>query len=128
IQAGAVAPHVELWSVDDLVADLGHSDRLHVDLPDGLPAVRVDAVQVQRVVANLVDNALKYSRGSVEVQARRDDGWVLLEVLDRGGGATAAGMGVGLAIARGFARANGCEVTLEARPGGGMRAALAVPA
>ncbi|MGH3049609.1 MAG: hypothetical protein ACRDLK_05580, partial [Gaiellaceae bacterium] len=71
---------------------------------------------------------LKYSSGEVDVQARRDDGRVLLEVLDRGGaGATTAGMGLGLAIARGFATANGCEVTVEPRLGGGTRAVLAVP-
>jgi two-component system sensor histidine kinase KdpD len=128
IQAGAVAPHVELWSVDDLVSDLGWSERVRLDLPEDLPPVHVDAVQVQRVVANLVDNALKYSSGAVEVQARRDDGRVLLEVLDGGGGSTtAAGMGLGLAIARGFAAANGCEVTVEPRLGGGTRAVLAVP-
>jgi two-component system sensor histidine kinase KdpD len=128
IQAGAVAPHVALWSVDDLVSDLGWSERVRLDLPEDLPPVHVDAVQVQRVVANLVDNALKYSSGAVEVQARRDDGRVLLEVLDGGGGSTtAAGMGLGLAIAGGFAAANGCEVTVEPRLGGGTRAVLAVP-
>src|SRR4051794_20363651 len=67
IQAGAVAPHAELWSVDELLADIDRSDRLHVALPDDLPPVRVDAVQLQRVLANLVDNALKYSSGDVEV-------------------------------------------------------------
>lgn len=127
IQAGAVAPRLELWSVDDLVSDFGHFERVRVELPEDLPPVRVDAVQLQRVVANLVDNALRYSSGDVEVQARRGDGRVLLEVLDRGGGTTVAGMGLGLVIARGFATANGCEVTLEPRPGGGTRAALAVP-
>jgi two-component system, OmpR family, sensor histidine kinase KdpD len=128
IQAGAVAPRLELWSVDDLVSDLARSERVRVDLPEDLPPVCVDAVQLQRAVANLVDNALKYSAGKVEVQARRDDGRVLLEVLDRGGGATPAGMGLGLAIARGFATANGCEVTVEPRVGGGTRAVLSVPA
>lgn len=128
IQAGAVATRLELWSVDDLVSDLGEAERVHLDLPEGLPPVRVDAVQMQRVVANLIDNALKYSTAEVEVQARRDDGRVLLEVLDRGGATrTAAGMGLGLVIARGFAAANGCEVTLEPRAGGGTRAVLAVP-
>jgi two-component system sensor histidine kinase KdpD len=129
IQAGAVSPRLELWSVDDLVSDVAHVERLRLDLPPDLPPVRVDAVQMQRVVANLIDNALKYSTAEVEVQARRDDGHVLLEVLDRGSGGrtTPAGLGLGLAIARGFATANGCEVTLEPRVGGGTRAVLAVP-
>jgi two-component system sensor histidine kinase KdpD len=128
IQAGAVAPHPELWSVDDLIADIGRSDRLRVELPDHLPPVRVDAVQLQRVLANLVDNALKYSSGDVEVQARAEHGAVLVEVLDRGGAAKAPGVGLGLAIARGFAAINGSDVTLEPREGGGTRAVLRVPA
>jgi two-component system sensor histidine kinase KdpD len=128
IQAGAVAPHLELWSVDDLVADVTRSDRLRIELPEQLPPVRVDAVQLQRVVANLVDNALKYSSGDVEVRAHEEPGAVLVEVLDRGGAEATPGMGLGLAIARGFAAANGSDVTLEPRSGGGTRAVLRVPA
>lgn len=128
IQAGAVAPHPELWAVDDLIADIGRSDRLRIDLPDHLPPVRVDAVQLQRVLANLVDNALKYSSGDVEVQARAEPGAVLVEVLDRGGAVASPGVGLGLAIARGFAAVNGSDVTLEPREGGGTRAVLRVPA
>lgn len=128
IQAGAVAPHLELWSVDDLVADIGRSERLRVELPEHLPPVRVDAVQLQRVVANLVDNALMYSTGDVEVQAHAVPGAVLVEVLDRGGAMMPSGAGLGLAIARGFAAVNGSDVTLESRDGGGTRAVLRVPA
>ena len=128
IQAGAVAPRLELWSVDDLVADVGRSERLHIALPEHLPPVRVDAVQLQRVLANLVDNALKYSTGDVEVQAHAEDGSVLVEVLDRGGAEKTPGVGLGLAIARGFAAVNGSDVTLEPREGGGTRAVLRVPA
>jgi len=128
IQAGAVVPHLELWSVDDLIADIGRSERLRIDLPDDLPPVRVDAVQLQRVVANLVDNALRYSTGDVEVRVRAEDGAVLVEVLDRGGAGATPGVGLGLAIARGFAAANGSDVALEPRAGGGTRAVLRVPA
>lgn len=128
IQAGAVAPRLELWSVDDLIADVGGSTRLRIELPDNLPPVRVDAVQLQRVLANLVDNALKYSTGDVEVQAHAEPGAVCVEVLDRGGAEKTAGAGLGLAIARGFAAVNGSDVTLEPREGGGTRAVLRVPA
>ena len=128
IQVGAVRPRTELWSVDDLVSDVDDA-RVRIDVPENLPSVRVDAVQLQRVVGNLVDNALKYSSGVVDVRARAENGQVVLEVLDQGGAAGAAsGAGIGLAIARGFAAVNGCEVTLEPRAEGGMRAALTVPA
>jgi two-component system, OmpR family, sensor histidine kinase KdpD len=127
IQAGAARPHVELWSVDDLLADVTRSDRLRIDVPDDLPPVRADAVQLQRALANLVDNALRYSSGPVEVQARADDIHVVIEVLDHGGAASPPGAGVGLSIARGFAAVNGGTVTLEPRAGGGTRAVLTVP-
>jgi two-component system sensor histidine kinase KdpD len=127
IQVGAVRPHSELWSIDDLLSDIGDSQRVQIDVPGNLPPVHVDAVQLQRVVANLVDNALKYSVGAVDVRARADDGHVVVEVLDEGGGTTTPGAGLGLAIARGFAAVNGCDVTLEEREGGGTRAALTVP-
>jgi two-component system sensor histidine kinase KdpD len=113
--------------VDDLLVDAGESGRVHIDVPADLPPVRVDAVQLQRVVANLVDNALKYSSGQVDVHAHAEDGHVVVEVLDQGGAGVAPGAGIGLAIARGFAAVNGCEVTLEPRAGGGMRAAVTVP-
>jgi len=127
IQAGAAKPHVELWSVDDLLTDVARSERLRMHLPDDLPPVHADAVQLQRALANLVDNALRYSDGPVDVRAHQDDGFVVVEVLDQGGGSAAPGAGVGLAIARGFAAVNGGEVTLEPRAGGGTRAALTVP-
>jgi len=127
IQVGAVRPRTELWSVDDLLADVDDA-RVRFDVPEHLPPVRVDAVQLQRVVANLVDNALKYSSGEVDVRARAADGHVVIEVLDRGGATVAPGAGIGLTIARGFASVNGCEVSLEPRAEGGMRASLTVPA
>ncbi|HEY2327734.1 MAG TPA: DUF4118 domain-containing protein [Gaiellaceae bacterium] len=128
IQVGAVRPRTELWSVDDLLADVSTSGRVQIDLPENLPPVRVDAVQLQRVVANLVDNALKYSSGRVDVSAHADSGDVVVDVIDQGGAGVAPGAGLGLAIARGFAAVNGCEVTLEQRAGGGTRASLRVPA
>jgi two-component system sensor histidine kinase KdpD len=127
IQVGAVRPRTELWPVDDLLADVGDSPRVVIDVPADLPPVRVDVVQLQRVVANLVDNALKYSSGRVDVCARAEDGQVVVEILDEGGAGVAPGAGIGLAIARGFAGVNGCEVTLEPRAGGGMRATVTVP-
>lgn len=130
IQAGAASPHVELWSVEDLLSDVDDV-RVRIDVPADLPPVHVDAVQLQRVVANLVDNALKYSDGEVDVHARAANGHVVLDVLDRGPGLarrSAPGAGLGLAIARGFAAVNGCDVTLEQREGGGTRASLRVPA
>ena len=89
LQAGAAQPHPELWSVDDLVGqaldEIGEHERVTVSVPADLPAVRVDAIQLQRVLVNLLDNALKFSgEGGVELRASASGDKVRIEVLDRG--------------------------------------------
>jgi two-component system sensor histidine kinase KdpD len=150
LQAGAAQPHAELWSVDDLVGqaldEITEPERVTVSVPADLPAVRVDAIQLQRVLVNLLDNALKFSGDSVELRAVASGDEVLLEVLDRGSGIGDAdpasllepftrghsggtgGAGLGLAIARGFAEVNGVQLALEAREGGGACARLTLAA
>ena len=98
-------------------------ERLSVAVDDGLPPASVDDVQIQRVLVNLIENALKFSRATVEVVARSDTRSLVIEVLDRGG-AGSPGTGLGLSIARGFAELNNGAVHLEPRRGGGMSARL----
>lgn len=134
IQAGAASPRFALWEVDDLlapaVAEVAARERVRVAEVEGLPPVSVDAVQVQRVLVNLLENALKFSTGEVQVTATAGDGEVVVEVVDRGRGIDAApssqrGLGLGLAIAHGFAAANGGILEVRPREGGGTRARLA---
>jgi two-component system sensor histidine kinase KdpD len=150
IQAGAALPHRELWDVGELVLlaldEAGH-DGVTMSVADDLPPARVDAVHVQRILVNLIDNARKFSPdGSpVTVSAGRRDGGIVVEVADRGvgirpeeaealvepferGEAVVRGAGLGLAIARGFAVANGGSLTLIPRDGGGTVARVALPA
>jgi len=130
LQAGAAAPHAELWAVDDVLADVAGSERVRVELEDELPAVRVDLAQIQRTVANLLDNALRFSAGDVVVRASSSLDGVAVEVLDRGPGPAAGapgGAGLGLSIARGFAAVNGASLVHEPREGGGTRARLTLP-
>ena len=130
LQVGAAAPHFALWPVDELidraVAEVREPERVSVDVGAGLPPASVDDVQIQRVLVNLIENALKFSRATVEIAARRDEHMLVIEVLDRGG-AGSPGTGIGLSIARGFAALNNGSVLLEPRTGGGMAARLDPP-
>jgi two-component system, OmpR family, sensor histidine kinase KdpD len=142
LEAGAVEPHRELWHVDELVgqalAGLGSdAGRVRLDVGSETPPVEVDAAQVERVLANLLDNALHYSPpgSSVLVRAEPAATELRLHVIDRGTGlpdeqrealfqpfsrGTAGhGSGLGLAIARGFAEANGGRLWAQDDPGGG---------
>jgi two-component system sensor histidine kinase KdpD len=152
LQAGAAAPHSELWAVEELLeraaAEASPAGRVLVDAPDGLLAAKVDAAQMQRVLVNLIENALKFSPADTPIQlcGREAGGEVILEVLDRGRGIDAGevdlllepfvrggvggtgGSGLGLAIARGFTTVNGGTLSLEAREGGGTCVRLTLPA
>lgn len=131
LQVGAAAPHFALWPVEELidraVAEVREPSRVSVDVAEGLPPASVDDVQIQRVLVNLIENALKFSRATVEIIARLDTRSLVIEVLDRGG-AGSPGTGMGLSIARGFAALNNGSVLLEPRRDGGMAARLELPA
>ena len=150
LEADAAAPEPDVWAVDDLVhaavESLGAADRVEVVAGEA-PLVNVDAAQVQRVLANLIENALRFSPEETPVQVRvgatRKE--AIVRVVDhgpglaedelervftafyRGAGAGHGGAGLGLAIARGFAEANGGRVWAESRPGQGTTFALALP-
>jgi len=150
LHADAAVPHTELWDIGELLAlavDEAGSDAVDVRIEQGLPPARVDAAQVQRILVNLIDNARKFSPpGSpIVVSACERDGAVVVDVTDRGPGIGAAdptallepfargpsvvrGAGLGLAIAHGFAVANGGSLALEPREGGGTRARVTLPA
>jgi two-component system sensor histidine kinase KdpD len=149
LEAGGAAPDPELWSLDDLareaVDSLGARDR--VDIIGEAPLVNVDGAQVQRVLANFIENALRFSPADahvvVRVTATRKD--AIVRVVDQGPGIpegelervfepffrrtgdASSGAGLGLAIARGFAAANDGRVWAESRPGQGATFALALP-
>ncbi len=94
LQAGVAEPHAELWPLDDLIGqalgELGaDAARVAVTLPDHSVAVRVDPAQIERVLANLIENALKYSSppDTVEVLVAATGGEAIVRVTDRGAGA-----------------------------------------
>ncbi len=120
--------------------------RIERDFPPSLPAVHVDPVQVGQVVLNLVVNAVQAMSepgGLLILSARGREGHVQMEVRDTGPGippenlgrifeplftTKARGIGLGLAVSRTLARANGGDITVTSEPGRGAAFTLALPA
>jgi len=149
LEAGAARPRLELWTADGLVARAleaigADAERIEVSLPDESPPLLVDADQIERVLANLLENALKASATGdrVEVRCEASEHEVVLRVVDHGPGLAAdparlfepfahgpaeSGTGLGLAIAKGFAELNGCRLWYESPNGSGATFALALP-
>jgi signal transduction histidine kinase len=121
--------------------------RLHVAVGDDLPLVLADPGLLERVVANLVSNAVRAAAGgTVVLAAATSPSTVELSVVDHGPGVPAAererifapfqrlddytadgGLGLGLAIARGFTAAMGGTLTPGDTAGGGMTMTVALP-
>ncbi len=151
LEAGAARPRPELWTGDDLVGraleTLGTAaERVEVRLPDEPATAIVDGAQAERVLVNLLENAAKFSSATdpIEVDVASDNGELVVRVRDHGPGippnraarifdpfessSPGTGMGLGLAIATGFAQANGGRVWFEPAEGGGAVFAFALPA
>jgi len=150
LEAGAATPSPALWTVDALtvqaLAGLPGAERVELELGDHLPPVQIDAAQIERALANMLENALRFSPAdsTVSVRAESRGREVIVWIEDSGPGVPAAdasaifepfrrstrsrGAGLGLAIARGFVEANGGRVWVESAPGGGASFALTLPA
>jgi len=122
---------------------------LRLEAPQGLPAVPADPVQLEGLLLNLVDNAVKFTeKGSVTVRLSAAEGRSLIEVADTGVGIDAAhqphvferfyvadksrskklgGTGLGLAIVKHIALAHGGTVSLKSRIGEGTTVAVSLP-
>lgn len=150
LQTGSVRPVLRATSLDEIVpfAIEGYPPGAVVlDVPDDLPLVHTDPGLLERVVANLVSNAVRHARpgspvvvGSVVVG---DD--VVVRVVDDGpgvpddvkahmfaafqrlGDTSGSGLGLGLAVADGLATAVGAELGVEDTPGGGLTMLVTVP-
>jgi signal transduction histidine kinase len=158
LDAGAITLEMRAAPVDDLVASclrgaaaeaLARHVRLEARIPGDVPVVICAPDKVERVLSNLVRNALRHtpSDGSVAVVVRPEGDQVQVAVEDTGEGLPAdtarrmfdrfwrgdrarrsdGGAGLGLAIARGLVEAHGGRIWAEDRPEGGARVCFTLP-
>jgi two-component system sensor histidine kinase KdpD len=146
------------WAaLDELVAVAAASTAappgtFDLELDPNIPLLRVDAAQVERALANVLDNASQFTGGEpVTIRGRANGPNVLLRISDHGPGIPREdlerifepfyrahdgdkGSGLGLAIARGFLEVNGGRIRAESLPGQGtsfviqLRAPVDAPA
>ncbi|MFJ9461578.1 ATP-binding protein [Kitasatospora sp. NPDC101447] len=157
LQTGTVTPLIQETDLDEVVPfALGGvpPESVRLDVPETLPMIRADGGLLERSLANLVENAVKYSPDGVKVLVKADaleqpgmPGRVELRIVDRGPGVPedakekifapfqrygdaprGAGVGLGLAVARGFVEAMDGSVTAEDTPGGGLTMVVSLPA
>ncbi len=154
LQAGVLGLSTTDIGIEEAVPraldELGTAGRtVRLQLPDDLPAVRADPALLERVLVNVIGNALKFSPADrlPTLTASDHDGLVELRVIDHGPGIpdnqrdevflpfqrlgdtdNDTGVGLGLALSRGLAEAMGGTLAPDTTPGGGLTMILALPA
>ena len=153
VQAGALTTHLEPIAVDDVIdaaLDSLATNRRHVSRStfDGVPEILADPALLERVIANLVGNAVNHAGTDslVLITASALADQVQLRVIDRGPGIApqdfervftpfqrlgdrdnTTGVGLGLALSRGLVEAMGGTLTPEETPGGGLTMVITIP-
>jgi signal transduction histidine kinase len=156
LEGGEIALAEEPLSLHGFLADLLQrasalpgASRIRVDLPAELPPVSADPPRLERILTNLLTNALKYSppESAVEVKARAEGGEVVIAVRDRGQGIhpedlphlfkrfhrfrqprKGDSVGLGLYITRSLVEAHGGRIWVESTPGEGSTFFFTLPA
>jgi two-component system sensor histidine kinase KdpD len=161
IEAGAIKPAKEWEDVHELIERVLRrmlpslaNHPVVQQIPAGLPQVRLDAVQIEQVLTNLIENAAKYSPPGTPITIQADvapdlaPGPMLrIAVTDRGAGIPAgeqqrifetfyrvaggvrgvSGTGMGLAIVKGLVEAHGGRVLVQSAPGAGSTFSVLLP-
>lgn len=154
LQSGEVKINMEWYVLEEVIgcalAQLDSQLQDHpvsISLPTDLPLVQIDALLLERVVINLLENAMKYtSPGTpVEISGQINDNELLVTVADHGPGlpvgqeerifekfyqvtpGSARGAGLGLTICRSIIEAHGGHIWAANRPEGGARFSFTIP-
>jgi len=156
LTTGSLQPFLRATAIDEVapvaLRGLDGGTDMQLTVPDGLPLVLTDPGLLERVLANLFANALAYSPAGrpPELRASQLDGNVLLEIIDHGRGVPddakermfepfqrldargadpsgGTGVGLGLAVVKGFLDTMGCSARAADTPGGGLTMRVVLP-
>jgi two-component system sensor histidine kinase KdpD len=157
LQSGGLRVNREWESLEEVVASaLRRVDerrilglrQLRTHVPSDLPLFQIDAILIEQVLSNLIDNALAYAGNDFPVEidiAMRGNRDVLISVIDHGegmqseelshifekfyrsGGHGGPGLGLGLTLARGIVEAHGGKIWATHTPGGGLTVQFTLP-
>jgi two-component system, OmpR family, sensor histidine kinase KdpD len=155
LRAGALVPARTPTPIDDVVEAVVRRLRkllanhpVRVRVREDIPPVPVDLIQIDQVLSNLLENAVRYTPAGteIEIRAARWHSWVEIQVADRGPGipvenrervledfyrqevgAAPGGAGLGLSITRAIVVAHGGSISINETPGGGTTVAFRLP-
>ena len=138
--------------VDDVVGrlrSLASGHHVRVVVPEDLPPVPLDYIEIDQVLSNLLENAVRHTPAGtvIQIAARVEEGMVVVEVSDDGPGIPfeslahvfdpfvrlsavsdgKSGLGLGLAVARGLVEAHGGQLGAQPRTGGGTTFRFTLP-
>ncbi len=159
IEEGALKPEKEWFPLAELIRDvvnrlqpLLHGRVIHKHLPKDLPPVELDYLQIDQVLTNLLENAIRYTppESPIDINAQYDGSEIIVSVADRGPGippaelervfdkfyrvlstpravGSSTGSGLGLAVCRGVLEAHGGRIWAEPRTRGGVVFFMTLP-